>query len=173
MADLDVPLLQTEGGGDEDASPADTNIQGPVLDLEMIISRLLAYKDRPGKQVQIQSQARAFQTAFHHRVFSFISSSICIQIIPASYFHCIYDCVQQLVISLQHYQVNIPESQIRQLCAKSRELFLSQPMLLELHAPLVICGDLHGQYEDLLRHFDKVGYPPETNFLFLGDYVDR
>jgi len=64
MADLDVPLLQTEGGGDEDASPADTNIQGPVLDLEMIISRLLAYKDRPGKQVQIQSQARAFNLLF-------------------------------------------------------------------------------------------------------------
>lgn len=71
------------------------------------------------------------------------------------------------------YQVNLPESQIRQLCTKSREVFLSQPMLLELKAPLVICGDLHGQYEDLLRYFDKVGYPPDTNFLFLGDYVDR
>ena len=70
-------------------------------------------------------------------------------------------------------QVNLPESQIRQLCAKSREVFLSQPMLLELEAPLVICGDLHGQYEDLLKYFDKVGYPPDTNFLFLGDYVDR
>ena len=70
-------------------------------------------------------------------------------------------------------QVHVPESQIRQLCAKSRELFLSQPMMLELSAPVVICGDIHGQYEDLLRHFDKVGYPPDCNFLFLGDYVDR
>lgn len=69
--------------------------------------------------------------------------------------------------------MNLPESQIRQLCAKSREVFLSQAMLLELSAPLVICGDLHGQYEDLLRYFDKVGYPPNANFLFLGDYVDR
>ena len=56
---------------------------------------------------------------------------------------------------------------------KSRELFLSQPVLLELSAPVVICGDIHGQFSDLLRHFDKVGYPPESNFLFLGDYVDR
>ena len=56
---------------------------------------------------------------------------------------------------------------------KTRETFLSQPSLLELSAPVVICGDIHGQYEDLLRHFDHVGYPPDSNFLFLGDYVDR
>lgn len=70
-------------------------------------------------------------------------------------------------------QVNMAESQIRQLCKRSREIFLSQSSLLELSAPVTIVGDIHGQYADLLRHFDKVGYPPNTNFLFLGDYVDR
>ena len=69
--------------------------------------------------------------------------------------------------------MKIPENQIRQLCVKTREIFLSQASLLELSAPVVICGDIHGQYDDLLRHFDKVGYPPTSNFLFLGDYVDR
>ena len=67
----------------------------------------------------------------------------------------------------------LAESQIRQLCMKARDIFLQQPMLLELSAPVVVCGDIHGQYEDLLRHFDNVGYPPDTNYLFLGDYVDR
>lgn len=46
-------------------------------------------------------------------------------------------------------------------------------MLLELNAPVNIFGDIHGQYDDLLRHFDKLGYPPDCSFLFMGDYVDR
>lgn len=70
-------------------------------------------------------------------------------------------------------QVQLPETHIRQLCTLSREIFLQQPMMVELSAPVNICGDIHGQYEDLLRHFDKCGYPPNANYLFLGDYVDR
>ena len=45
------------------------------------------------------------------------------------------------------------ESEIRGLCLKSRELFLSQPMLLELEAPIKICGDVHGQFSDLIKLF--------------------
>ncbi|GMT19171.1 hypothetical protein PFISCL1PPCAC_10468 [Pristionchus fissidentatus] len=69
--------------------------------------------------------------------------------------------------------VQLTENEIKGLCLKSREIFLSQPILLELEAPLKICGDVHGQYYDLLRLFEYGGFPPESNYLFLGDYVDR
>ncbi|KAI6206581.1 Serine/threonine-protein phosphatase [Aphelenchoides besseyi] len=69
--------------------------------------------------------------------------------------------------------VQLTESEIKGLCFKSREIFMSQPILLELEAPLKICGDVHGQYYDLLRLFEYGGFPPESNYLFLGDYVDR
>jgi serine/threonine-protein phosphatase PP1 catalytic subunit len=69
----------------------------------------------------------------------------------------------------------IKNSEIITLLQKVREIFLDQPVLLHLtpNPSLAIAGDVHGQYEDLLRIFDKMGYPPQTNYLFLGDYVDR
>ena len=51
---------------------------------------------------------------------------------------------------------DLSEAEIKGLCATSRDVFMSQPMLLELEAPIKICGDIHGQFTDLLRLFECV-----------------
>ena len=69
--------------------------------------------------------------------------------------------------------VELKEEEIKFLIEKSLPIIRDQKMLIELEAPLHICGDIHGQYYDLLRIFDHCGYPGEFTYLFLGDYVDR
>jgi serine/threonine-protein phosphatase PP1 catalytic subunit len=71
-------------------------------------------------------------------------------------------------------KVKLPsENEVKRICKLAGDIFMSQPSLLELEAPIKIIGDIHGQYHDLLRMFDTGGFPPESNYLFLGDYVDR
>ena len=69
--------------------------------------------------------------------------------------------------------VDLKEEEIKFLIDKSLPIIKEQKMLVELEAPLHVCGDIHGQYYDLLRIFEHCGYPGEYNYLFLGDYVDR
>lgn len=69
--------------------------------------------------------------------------------------------------------VCLKNAEITAICTAVREVFLSQPALVELTAPVKIVGDVHGQYTDLIRMFEMCGFPPNANFLFLGDYVDR
>ncbi|KAK5727716.1 serine/threonine protein phosphatase Pzh1 [Elasticomyces elasticus] len=69
--------------------------------------------------------------------------------------------------------VCLKNAEITAVCTAAREVFLSQPALIELSTPVKIVGDVHGQYTDLIRMFEMCGFPPNSNFLFLGDYVDR
>lgn len=62
---------------------------------------------------------------------------------------------------------------VRFLCDKAMELLRDLPNVVSVPAPVSICGDTHGQFYDLLELFALGGKCPDTNYLFLGDYVDR
>jgi serine/threonine-protein phosphatase PP1 catalytic subunit len=81
-----------------------------------------------------------------------------------------------LLKSKDHQKTNnvkITEDDVDYLVEEGIKVLLSQPVCLELSPKLNICGDIHGQYYDLLRLFEINGFPPQARYLFLGDYVDR
>lgn len=67
----------------------------------------------------------------------------------------------------------LDNKEIENIINAAQMIFNYQPILLEIEAPVIVCGDIHGQYQDLVRIFERNGYPPLTNYLFLGDYIDR
>jgi serine/threonine-protein phosphatase 2A catalytic subunit len=67
----------------------------------------------------------------------------------------------------------LTEKQIRALCDKAREIFMKESNVQPVPCPVTVCGDVHGQFHDLVELFRIGGEAPDTNYLFMGDYVDR
>ncbi len=67
----------------------------------------------------------------------------------------------------------LSEAIIHSLCNSIKSLLISESNVVSISSPVTIVGDVHGQFYDLLEIFRIGGELPNTNYLFLGDYVDR
>ncbi|KAJ3185748.1 putative serine/threonine protein phosphatase [Gaertneriomyces sp. JEL0708] len=67
----------------------------------------------------------------------------------------------------------LPENIVKELCEKTKEVLVREGNVSTVSAPVTLVGDVHGQFYDVLEIFKIGGWPPFTNYVFLGDYVDR
>ncbi|KAH9674059.1 serine/threonine-protein phosphatase PP2A-4 catalytic subunit [Citrus sinensis] len=67
----------------------------------------------------------------------------------------------------------LSEPQVKALCEKAKEILMEESNVQPVKSPVTICGDIHGQFHDLAELFQIGGKCPDTNYLFMGDYVDR
>ncbi|CEF65618.1 Serine/threonine-protein phosphatase PP1-beta catalytic subunit [Strongyloides ratti] len=105
----------------------------------------IKWKDEANKNIKIENWDFLDLDTFIEKHFNYKDES------------CIFYCIEEIQW-IQHMF--------------SKEI-VSLPSLIEVDPPVIICGDIHGQYNDLLRIFKKFGKPPTKKFVFLGDYVDR
>jgi len=68
---------------------------------------------------------------------------------------------------------HLTEQEVVELCNKAREILSKESNVQHVKCPVTVCGDIHGQFHDLMELFRIGGKPPDTNYLFMGDYVDR
>ncbi|KAA0202565.1 hypothetical protein HAZT_HAZT000577 [Hyalella azteca] len=67
----------------------------------------------------------------------------------------------------------LPENDLKLLCSLVCDLLLEEGNVQPVSSPVTVCGDIHGQYYDLEELFRTGGQVPDTNYIFMGDFVDR
>nr|ACF84104.1 unknown [Zea mays] len=65
----------------------------------------------------------------------------------------------------------LPEVEVKTLCEKAKAILMEEWNVQPVRCPVTVCGDIHGQFYDLIELFRIGGDAPDTNYLFMGDYV--
>lgn len=80
--------------------------------------------------------------------------------------------LDRMIETLRRCEV-LQESEVKLLCSKAMEILVEESNVQRIDSPVTICGDIHGQFYDLMELFKVGGDCPQTNYLFMGDFVDR
>jgi len=68
---------------------------------------------------------------------------------------------------------HLTENELKELCDVVKDILMEESNVQPVDAPVTVCGDVHGQFYDVLELFRKAGEIPATNYVFMGDFVDR
>ncbi len=68
---------------------------------------------------------------------------------------------------------HLPETDFKKLCDMVKMLLVEEAAVQPVASPVTVCGDIHGQFHDLLQLFNVGGQIPDKSYIFMGDFVDR
>ena len=68
---------------------------------------------------------------------------------------------------------HLKEVEVKKLCDMVKEILMEESNVVPVSSPVTVCGDIHGQFHDLLELLRQGGDCPATNYIFMGDFVDR